>query len=96
MFRWQSSVTRLLELSSSTHFEGSLVDYSANSVHERCAIREATSLLTNVAFSVTHQLQSDEIGVVAIRTGGDKAFYSPAADFIQLPLDNAFRGPEYW
>lgn len=31
-----------------------------------------------------------------IRTGGDKAFYSPAADFIQLPPDNAFRGPEYW
>ncbi len=28
-----------------------------------------------------------------IRIGGDRAFYSPATDHIQLPPDNAFRGP---
>jgi len=28
-----------------------------------------------------------------IRTGGDKAFYSPATDHIQLPPPQAFRGP---
>lgn len=28
-----------------------------------------------------------------IRVGGDKAFYSPATDHIQLPPDGAFRGP---
>ena len=28
-----------------------------------------------------------------IRTGGDRAFYSPSTDHIQLPPDNAFRGP---
>jgi antirestriction protein ArdC len=28
-----------------------------------------------------------------IRVGGDKAFYSPATDHIQLPPDHAFRGP---
>jgi antirestriction protein ArdC len=28
-----------------------------------------------------------------IRTGGDRAFYSPATDHIQLPPDHAFRGP---
>jgi antirestriction protein ArdC len=28
-----------------------------------------------------------------IRIGGDKAFYSPATDHIQLPPENAFRGP---
>jgi antirestriction protein ArdC len=31
-----------------------------------------------------------------VRTGGDKPFYAPNGDFIQLPPDNAFRGPEYW
>jgi antirestriction protein ArdC len=29
-------------------------------------------------------------------TGGDRAFYSPAVDFIQLPPENAFRGPPDW
>jgi antirestriction protein ArdC len=28
-----------------------------------------------------------------IRTGGDRAFYSPSTDHIQLPPDHAFRGP---
>ena len=28
-----------------------------------------------------------------IQTGGGKAFYSPSTDHIQLPPDNAFRGP---
>jgi antirestriction protein ArdC len=28
-----------------------------------------------------------------VRIGGDRAFYSPATDHIQLPPDNAFRGP---
>jgi antirestriction protein ArdC len=28
-----------------------------------------------------------------ILTGGDRAFYSPVRDFIQLPPENAFRGP---
>ena len=28
-----------------------------------------------------------------IRTGGEKAFYSPLTDHIQLPPENAFRGP---
>jgi len=28
-----------------------------------------------------------------IRTGGDRAFYSPTTDHIQLPPENAFRGP---
>ena len=30
----------------------------------------------------------------AIRIGGDKAFYSPATDHIQLPPEHAFRGPQ--
>jgi antirestriction protein ArdC len=29
-----------------------------------------------------------------IRIGGDRAFYSPATDHIQLPPDHAFNGPE--
>ena len=28
-----------------------------------------------------------------IRTGGERAFYSPSTDHIQLPPDSAFRGP---
>jgi antirestriction protein ArdC len=28
-----------------------------------------------------------------VHTGGDRAFYSPTTDHIQLPPDNAFRGP---
>ena len=31
-----------------------------------------------------------------IRTGGDRAFYSPGTDHIQLPPDKAFASPEYW
>jgi antirestriction protein ArdC len=31
-----------------------------------------------------------------IQTGGDRAFYSPTFDFIQLPPENAFRGPPDW
>lgn len=33
---------------------------------------------------------------VSFRTGGDRAFYSPSGDFIQLPPDVAFPRPEYW
>jgi antirestriction protein ArdC len=33
---------------------------------------------------------------VKVLTGGDRAFYSPAHDFIQLPPDVAFFKPEYW
>ena len=32
----------------------------------------------------------------AIRTGGDRAFYSPSTDHIQLPPDNAFSGAPEW
>jgi hypothetical protein len=32
----------------------------------------------------------------AVRIGGDKAFYSPPTDHIQLPPDGAFRGPHEW
>lgn len=31
-----------------------------------------------------------------IRTGGDRAFYSPTTDHIQLPPETAFRGPPEW
>jgi antirestriction protein ArdC len=31
-----------------------------------------------------------------IRTGGDRAFYSPELDFISLPPESAFRGPPEW
>ena len=30
----------------------------------------------------------------AVRIGGDRAFYSPALDFIQMPPDEAFHSPE--
>lgn len=33
---------------------------------------------------------------VKIRTGGDRAFYSPSTDHIQLPPDAAFSGREAW
>jgi antirestriction protein ArdC len=33
---------------------------------------------------------------VKVLTGGDRAFYSPVHDFIQLPPDAAFKSPEYW
>jgi antirestriction protein ArdC len=35
-------------------------------------------------------------GGADVRIGGDRAFYSPDFDFIQLPPDHAFRGYEYW
>jgi antirestriction protein ArdC len=31
-----------------------------------------------------------------IRIGGDRAFYSPATDHIQLPMESAFQSPEGW
>ena len=31
---------------------------------------------------------------VPVRIGGDRAFYSPPLDFIQMPPDNAFHSPE--
>ncbi len=31
-----------------------------------------------------------------VRTGGDRAFYSPSADFIQLPPERAFAGAHQW
>lgn len=31
-----------------------------------------------------------------VRIGGDKAFYSPTTDHIQLPPEHAFRGPPEW
>lgn len=33
---------------------------------------------------------------VIVRTGGDRAFYSPGTDHIQLPPDEAFHSPEEW
>jgi antirestriction protein ArdC len=33
---------------------------------------------------------------VTVRSGGDRALYSPGLDFIQLPPDRAFSSPEYW
>jgi antirestriction protein ArdC len=33
---------------------------------------------------------------VKFTTGGDRAFYSPALDLIQLPPDVAFSGPQYF
>ncbi|SFK81134.1 ArdC family protein [Methylocapsa palsarum] len=33
---------------------------------------------------------------VTLRTGGDRAFYSPATDHIQLPPDASFHSPEDW
>ena len=35
-----------------------------------------------------------EASGVAVRIGGERAFYSPALDFIQMPPDEAFHGPE--
>jgi antirestriction protein ArdC len=31
-----------------------------------------------------------------VRSGGDRAFYSPTTDHIQLPPEHAFRGPPEW
>jgi antirestriction protein ArdC len=31
-----------------------------------------------------------------VRIGGDKAFYSPSLDFIQIPADNSFISPQSW
>lgn len=33
---------------------------------------------------------------VPIKVGGDRAFYSPATDHIQMPVAQAFRSPEGW
>jgi antirestriction protein ArdC len=33
---------------------------------------------------------------VPVRTGGDRAFYSPSTDHIQLPTTSAFHGPDEW
>jgi antirestriction protein ArdC len=50
------------------------------------------------AKSIPERIEDVEIIVrgigVPIRIGGDKAFYSPALDFIQLPSDAAFHSPE--
>jgi antirestriction protein ArdC len=35
-----------------------------------------------------------EASGVPVRIGGERAFYSPSLDFIQMPPDEAFRGPE--
>jgi antirestriction protein ArdC len=51
-----------------------------------------------VAKSVPERVEDAEIIVkasgVPMRIGGDKAFYSPALDFIQMPPDAAFHSPE--
>jgi antirestriction protein ArdC len=48
--------------------------------------------------TVVHRIQDVEIIVqasgVPVRTGGDRAFYSPALDLIQMPPDEAFHSPE--
>ena len=50
------------------------------------------------AKAVLERIQDVEIILeasgVPVRIGGDRAFYSPALDRIQMPLDEAFRGPE--
>lgn len=33
---------------------------------------------------------------VPVRIGGDRAFYAPQFDFVQLPPAAAFKAPEYW
>lgn len=33
---------------------------------------------------------------VTVRVGGDRAFYSPTTDHIQIPVAQAFRSPESW
>ena len=32
----------------------------------------------------------------SLRIGGDRAFYSPSTDHIQLPMESAFESPEGW
>jgi antirestriction protein ArdC len=48
--------------------------------------------------TVAHRIEDVEIIVqasgVAVRIGGDRAFYNPAFDFIQMPTDEAFHSPE--
>jgi antirestriction protein ArdC len=48
--------------------------------------------------TVAHRIEDVEIIVqasgVAVRIGGDRAFYNPAFDFIQMPPDEAFHSPE--
>ena len=56
-----------------------------------CALRLATK-------TVPERIEDVEIIVeasgVPVRIGGDRAFYSPALDFIQMPPDEAFHSPE--
>jgi len=51
-----------------------------------------------VARSLPERIEDAEIVVrasgVPVRIGGDRAFYSPALDFIQMPPDVAFESPE--
>jgi antirestriction protein ArdC len=48
--------------------------------------------------TVVHRIQDVEIIVqasgVPVRIGGDRAFYSPALDLIQMPPDETFHSPE--
>jgi antirestriction protein ArdC len=48
--------------------------------------------------TVARRIEDVEIIVqasgVAVRIGGDRAFYNPAFDFIQMPADEAFHSPE--
>ena len=37
-----------------------------------------------------------EASGVPVRIGGERPFYSPALDVIQMPPDEAFHGPEQW
>ena len=51
-----------------------------------------------VAKSVPERVEDAEVIVMAsgvpVRIGGDRAFYSPALDCIQMPPDEAFESPE--
>jgi antirestriction protein ArdC len=48
--------------------------------------------------AVAERIEDVEIIVqesgVPVRIGGDRAFYSPTFDFVQIPLDEAFHSPE--
>jgi antirestriction protein ArdC len=50
------------------------------------------------AKAVPERIEDAEVIVkasgVPVRIGGDRAFYSPALDFIQMPPDEAFHSPE--
>ena len=60
---------------------------------------ESRSLRPAVATkTVPERIEDVEIIVrasgVPVRIGGDRAFYNPTFDFIQLPTDEAFHSPE--